>query len=54
MPRVQNTSTNNTPSPIPATKAMLYKTQKLQNSLVYNGLVNFNLAAILDFKRYVM
>ena len=27
IPKVQNTSTKNTPSPIPATKAMLYKTQ---------------------------
>lgn len=50
MPKVQKINTSNTPSPIPATKAMLYITQNSKRSSVYDRVAKYNLAAILDFE----
>lgn len=51
MPTVQKINTSNTPSPIPATKAMFYITQNCKGFCVCDRVVgNWNLAAILDFK----
>ena len=50
MPKVQKINTSKTPSPIPATKAMLCINQNTKRPSVYDIVAKLNLAAILDFE----
>lgn len=49
IPKVQKINTSNTPSPIPATKAMFYINQNTKRSS-YDRVAKLTLAAILDIE----